>query len=254
MWNGKTVSVVLTSYREKDSIRRTVEEFFATGVVDEVVVVDNNAEPGSIEEIRRTKARLVFEKRQGHGWALQKGMAEAIGDYVIICEADGTFRPADIGKFLLYAEEFPVVFGTRTNKSTVDAGSAMFLLRRLADVFEGKTIEYLFWAANITDIGCTYKLLRKEIVAMLSTRWIKRDSHFVTEITLQVAAARIPFVEIPVAFRRRVGESFVTGNVWKIAKWGVKLFVFIITFWLRWILRILPRENAPVAGQAPTRS
>ena len=44
MWNGKTVSVVLMTYAERDSIRAVIEGFFATGLVDEVLVVDNNAE------------------------------------------------------------------------------------------------------------------------------------------------------------------------------------------------------------------
>ena len=47
MWNGKDVSVVLMTYAERDSIREVIDGFLATGVVDEVVVVDNNAEPGT---------------------------------------------------------------------------------------------------------------------------------------------------------------------------------------------------------------
>ena len=47
MWNTKTVSVVFSTYRERASIRKEIEDFFATGVVDEIVVVNNNAEPGT---------------------------------------------------------------------------------------------------------------------------------------------------------------------------------------------------------------
>ncbi len=46
MWNGKEVSVVLMTYAERDSIRGVIEGFFATGLVDEVLVVDNNAQAG----------------------------------------------------------------------------------------------------------------------------------------------------------------------------------------------------------------
>lgn len=248
MWNGKSVTVVLTSYREKDSIRAAIEDFFSTGAVDEIVVVDNNAEPGSVEEVQQTKARLVFEKRQGHGWALRRGMAAAAGDYVILCEADGTFRPRDVRKFLAYAEEFPAVLGTRTNKSLIGPGTGMFFLRRVADVFEGKLIEYLFSAPNLTDIGCTYKLLSRDVVEFLKPRWLKGDSHFVTEITLQLAAARIPFVEIPVAFEKRAGESVFTGTFFKAAKWGIKLFIFIWVFWFKWLFSKKVRWPARPAG------
>ena len=51
MWNGKRVSVVLMTYAERDSIRAVIEDFFDTGLVDEVLVVDNNAEAGTVEEV-----------------------------------------------------------------------------------------------------------------------------------------------------------------------------------------------------------
>ena len=43
MWNNKTVSIILPTYNEKDSIARVIDEYFATGYVDEIVVVNNNA-------------------------------------------------------------------------------------------------------------------------------------------------------------------------------------------------------------------
>src|SRR4051794_11009645 len=74
MWNGKDVSVVLMTYAERRSIREVIDGFFATGFVDEVVVVDNNAEPGTAEEVARTRARLVHEPRQGYGHATRRGL------------------------------------------------------------------------------------------------------------------------------------------------------------------------------------
>ena len=45
MWNSKTVSIVLPAYNEEKYIRPAVEDFFASGIVDEVIVVDNNSRP-----------------------------------------------------------------------------------------------------------------------------------------------------------------------------------------------------------------
>ena len=57
MYNGKLVSVVFATYREKNSVREVIEDFFnATPFVDEIVVVNNNAEPGTVEEVQKTKA------------------------------------------------------------------------------------------------------------------------------------------------------------------------------------------------------
>jgi len=91
MWEGKTVSVILPTYNEKDSIRQCVEDFLGSSYVDEVIVVNNNAAPGTAEEVARTAARQIFETKQGYGNAIQRGLAEATGDLLVICEPDGTF-------------------------------------------------------------------------------------------------------------------------------------------------------------------
>ena len=96
-----TVSVVIPTYNESATIRSVIDGFFGTGFVDEVVVVDNNALGDTKEEVSKTKARLVVEKKQGYGFALMRGLHEAQGDLVVMTEADGTFEPADLAKFLL---------------------------------------------------------------------------------------------------------------------------------------------------------
>jgi glycosyltransferase involved in cell wall biosynthesis len=54
MWRGRSVSVVLPTYNEKDSIAGVIRGFENLGVVDEIVVVNNNAAPGTSDEVART--------------------------------------------------------------------------------------------------------------------------------------------------------------------------------------------------------
>jgi glycosyltransferase involved in cell wall biosynthesis len=42
MYAGRTVTVVFPAYNEEQYIRPAVEDFLLPGVVDEIVVVDNN--------------------------------------------------------------------------------------------------------------------------------------------------------------------------------------------------------------------
>src|SRR6202035_2669438 len=105
MWNGKRVSVVLMTYAERDSIRAVIEDFYASGLVDEVLVVDNNAQEGTVEEVRKTRARIVYEPRQGYGHATRRGLMEASGGLIVLAEPDGTFLAQDILKLLVYSGE-----------------------------------------------------------------------------------------------------------------------------------------------------
>lgn len=162
MWNGKTVSVVLMTYAERDSIRDVIERFQATGVVDEVLVVNNNAEPGTAEEVLKTSARMVYEPQQGYGHATRRGLFEAEGDLVVLAEPDGTFRPEDIMKLLVYSEECEVVLGTRTTRELIWDGANMDRFLKWGNWAVAKMIELLFNTTHLSDVGCTYRVLDKE--------------------------------------------------------------------------------------------
>ncbi|MBI2635350.1 MAG: glycosyltransferase family 2 protein [Parcubacteria group bacterium] len=240
MYNGKLVSVVFATYREKNSVREVIEDFFnATPFVDEIVVVNNNAEPGTVEEIQKTKARMVYEKRQGYGYAFQRGLKEARGDYILLCEPDGTYKGKDVEKFLVYAKTdgFDIVLGSRTGQNTPLSGADMTLVRKFANVVEAKSMEVLFNTNALTDVGCTYKLFTKEAIRKIAPFWRTRNSLFATELVLLVISENFRFIEIPVTFKKRVGISTFVGTFLKQAKWAIKIQFFIFRFWLRWITR-----------------
>src|SRR5204862_7578235 len=95
------------------------EDFFLDGVIDEVIVVDNNSRDRTAAEASATRARVVRETAQGYGHALRRGLREATGDLVIMAEPDGTFVGRDVLKLLAYAEDFEMVCGTRTTRELI---------------------------------------------------------------------------------------------------------------------------------------
>ena len=227
----------MATYREKRSIRRVIESFFETGFVDEIVVVNNNAEPGTDEEVKKTKAKLVHEPRQGYGYAFARAMLEGTGDYVVVSEPDGTFLGHDLERFVVYAKDFDVVLGTRTSQIGSLSGVGMGLVRKFANVIEAKTIEVLFNTFALTDVGCAYKLFKRKTLSKLSPLWsIKKTALFNTELVLLTVSQRLRFVEIPITYKKRVGVSTVVGKWYQVVKWAVVIQLYILGFWLRWIL------------------
>src|SRR5918998_237897 len=212
MWNGKDVSVVLPTYAERGSIRDVIERFFATGYVDEVVVVDNNAEPGTREEVARTRARLVAEPRQGYGHATRRGLLEARGELVVVSEPDGTFLPEDIVKLLVYSNECDAVFGTRTTRELIWADANMDWLLRWGNWAVAKLIEVLFNTNHRSDVGCTYRVLRRPVAQHVARNMRVGGSHAGVEIMLLVITSGARYVEVPLNYLPRVGVSSVTGK------------------------------------------
>lgn len=144
MYHGKKVSVVIPTYNEAESIRAVIDGFFATGFVDEVIAVDNNARGNTAEEIRKTHARHIVEKEnQGYGHAIMRGLTEATGDLIIMTEADGTYEPHDIEKLLIYSKEYDAVLGTRTSRATIWSGAFMPFPVRFGNWAVAKFLEVL---------------------------------------------------------------------------------------------------------------
>jgi len=235
MYKGKKVSVVFGTYNEANSIKSVIEGFFATGLVDEVIAVDNNALGNTKEEIEKTKARRVVENKQGYGFAYMRALSEATGDLIIMTEADGTFQPKDIEKFLSYSEEFDVVFGSRTSPAVIWSGAFMPFLVRFGNYFWAKLIEVLFNATVLTDVGCTYKLLNRKALEKIKPLFhlSKGDGTFNPELMIWLILKKLEIIEIPVIYKERIGDSMYTVSTWKAARLGLKMLPIIFRYFLR---------------------
>jgi len=241
MWEGSRVSVVLMTLAERGSIRRVIEGFLATGVVDEVVVVNNNAEPGTSHEVDQTSAVEVFETRQGYGHAVRRGLIESTGDIVVLAEPDGTFLPEDISKLLVYSNECDVVFGTRTTRELVWHGANMKWALRWGNWTVAKMIEFLFNTGHLSDVGCTYRLLHRRMADRVAAEMKVGGNHAGAEIMLITVASGARFVEIPVNYLPRVGKSSASGKPLVALAIGLRMMLLIV----RWRFRVPFRLPKP---------
>jgi glycosyltransferase involved in cell wall biosynthesis len=213
MFNGKRVSVVFPAYNEEKNIINAVEDFFSTGIVDEIVVVDNNSSDNTAKNVLQTRARLVREQKQGYGYALQRGLREASGDLIIMAEPDGTFLGKDIFKLLAYADDFKIVLGTRTAKELIWDGANMNFALRFGNILVAKLTEWLYSGPCLTDCGCTLRLLHRDALEKIIDDFTVGKSHFLPEIVILALQRKIPIIEIPVNYRDRVGISKITGKL-----------------------------------------
>lgn len=249
MWHGRTVSVVLPTYNERDSIRGAIEEIEATGVVDEIIVVNNNAAEGTSAEVARTSAREVHEPRQGYGAAIQRGFREAGGDLVIVSEPDATFRGRDVRKLLAYAEDFDVVYGSRTVRELIWKGANMGIFLKWGNYAVAKLMEFLFNTTSLTDVGCTMRCIRREALLRIQPWFTVAGSFFGPEMMVLSILMKMRMIQIPVNYTKRVGTSSVTGNKLVALRLGLRMIALILDYrwrsWSRPSAFRLPPERLP---------
>ena len=228
MYGGKTVSVVFPAYNEADNIRRAVLEFLVPDVVDEVVVVDNNSRDETAAEAAAAGARVVRETRQGYGFALQRGLAEAAGDLIIMAEPDGTFVGRDILKLLAYSEDFDMVCGTRTTRELIWQQANMGWFLRVGNWAVAKMIQFLYDAPSLTDCGCTLRLTHRAALDRFRDALTVGGSHFLPEMVILALKRGLRIIEVPVNYRGRIGESKITGTLKGTLRTGTNMIVLAV--------------------------
>jgi glycosyltransferase involved in cell wall biosynthesis len=224
MWRGNRLAVVLPTYNEADSIAACIKGFEGLGIVDEIVVVNNNAHPDTSANVATTSAREVHESSQGYGAAIRRGLAETTAhDLVVICEPDGTFDPDDLWKLLPFLSDADVVLGSRTVSTFIYTGANMGTFLRWGNWAVAKGIELIFNTVSMSDVGCTFRVLKRSAIDRITPHFRRNDSAFGLEMMLWVVSERVPFVQVPVRYLERVGESAVTGDFWKAFRLGMMM-------------------------------
>jgi glycosyltransferase involved in cell wall biosynthesis len=242
MWHGRTVSVILPTYNERDSIRQSIEDIQATGVADEILVINNNAAPGTSEEVAKTDALEIHEPKQGYGNAIRRGFHDATGDLLIVSEPDGTFLGRDILKLLAYADDFDVVYGSRTARMFIWRGANMGLFLRWGNWAVAKLMEFLFNSTNLTDVGCTMRLIHRQALHEIEPEITIGGSSFGPEMMILTLLHGQKLIQIPVNYLPRVGESSVTGDFRKAFFLGMTMIGLVLRYRVRSWLGLIPRR------------
>ena len=228
MYGARTVSVVFPAYNEGENIRRAVEDFSLPGVVDEIVVVDNNSSDATAAEAAAARARVVPETRQGYGHALRRGLREASGDLIILAEPDGTFVGRDVLKLLAYSDDFDMVCGTRTTRELIWEQANMGWFLRIGNWAVAKLIQVLYDGPSLSDCGCTLRLTHRPALARFVDDLTVGGSHFLPEMVILGLKRGLRIIEVPVNYRSRIGESKITGSFKGALRTGVNMIVLAL--------------------------
>jgi glycosyltransferase involved in cell wall biosynthesis len=233
MWKNQKLSVILPTYNEKDSIRKVIKEFESLNIIDEIIVINNNAVKGTSKQVAPTSAIEIFESVPGYGSAIQRGLKEATGDLIFVCEPDDTFVAEDVFKFLAYINDVDVVYGSRTVKNFIGKGANMGHFLKVGNWFVAKMMQVLYRTSSLSDVGCTFRLIKRKSLKKVQKKFRVKSGFFGPEMMLLTNQYNITAVQIPIKYKSRVGESSYTGDFKKAFILGMKMIWFIITFSFR---------------------
>ncbi len=97
----KRISVIIATYQHAQTVGLCLESLFAqTRKPDEVIVVDDGSTDGTRKVVGTfgDKVHYFFQENQGAPSARNFGAREAVGDYVLFCDADVVAAPSMLEK------------------------------------------------------------------------------------------------------------------------------------------------------------
>jgi glycosyltransferase involved in cell wall biosynthesis len=212
------ISVFLPSHNEEGNVERVVRSYLAElpRVADdyEVIVVDDGSKDRTGEIAERLAAEDSHVKvvrhpvNRGYGGAVISGIRAATMPYVLLCDGDGQFDPADLERLTPFVPEYDVVAGRRAHRADP-------LMRRI----NGKawtTLVRVLLGITITDIDCGFKLFKREKLDGMELR--AHGAMISTELMARVAGRDAKVKEVDVQHLPRLAGEQSGANLKVVAR------------------------------------
>ena len=219
------VSVILPVMNEAENLRVLIPRLIASlereRLTHEIVVVDGPSTDGTRETAEALGARVVGERKRGYAGALETGIAEARGDYLLTLDADQSHDPDFIIKMWRARKRADIVVASRYVLGGVAYSD---FIRRSTSWFLNQALRRML-SIPVLDMSSGYRLYRREVFAELELT--SANFEVQEEILVKAYASGFSVVEIPFTyFPRGAGRSHA-----KLSSFGWKIFRSSLSLW-----------------------
>jgi glycosyltransferase involved in cell wall biosynthesis len=199
--------VIIAALNEELGIGRTITELLNHLDTDRVLVVDGYSHDRTVEVAKNCGANILFQDGIGKGDAISKAL-ENIGpdvEYVVLTDADYTYPAEYVPNMIEILDQNPrvgMVCGNRFSEHVDSAtlhGSFCFGNKLLS------IAHTLFNGVNMRDPLTGLRVIRAEILR--NTKIRSKGFDIEVELNHQVEREGFGIVEVPIRYRKRLGEK-----------------------------------------------
>lgn len=210
-------------------IKAALRFFHAAGIHGEVLISDNGSTDGSVELARAAGARVVDAPHRGYGAALQTGIREAYGRYIIMGDADGSYDFSRLDEFVKELRNgADLVLGNRF-KGGIERG-AMPLLHRYLGNPVLSFIGRLFFRIQVGDFHCGMRGFSRVAIQRLGL--VTPGMEFASEMVAKAALSKLRVEEVPTTLRPDGRDRPPHLRTWRD---GWRHLRFLLLFCPRWL-------------------
>ncbi len=119
-------SIITINFNNKEELRRTIESVISQDLKDyEYIIIDGGSTDGSLDVIKQYAAHInywVSEKDNGVYNAMNKGIAQAKGDYLVFMNSGDCFHAPDVLKLMSDYQEDVICGKVLKGDTTIPSG------------------------------------------------------------------------------------------------------------------------------------
>lgn len=232
------LSIIIPTFNEGKTIKQLLQRVNKVNLHvarKEIIAVNDGSTDSTSKKLNDLRLKIqnfkIFNhsKNQGKGAAVNTGIKNSTGDYIIIQDADLEYNPNDIEKLvsIINEKKAEVAYGTRLKRLPdlkKDERQLLFLLHYFGNRFLSLLTSILYgqW---ITDMETCYKLFPKK--ALDGIRLKSKRFDFEPEITARLLKMGYHIVEVPIKTQPR---GYKEGKKLNTIKDGVVAFLTLLKY------------------------
>jgi glycosyltransferase involved in cell wall biosynthesis len=223
------IKVIIPAYNEADSIGKVIDEIPSR--VSEIVVVSNNSIDETEKIARAAGATVLKEERRGYGYACLKGMKyiselPSKPDIVVFLDGDYSDYPEELLKIIkpIIEDKIDFVIGAR-DKKLREKGS--MTAPQIFGNWLATRLMRIFYRSKFTDLGPFRAITYSKL---LDLNMQDKTYGWTVEMQLKALRQKYSYVEVPVKYRNRIGDSKVSGTIKGTIFAGIKILGWIFKY------------------------
>lgn len=223
------ISVIIPAFNEEQAIGKVIKDIPKS--VQEIIVVNNGSIDNTALVAQKAGATVLTEPRKGYGYACLKGI-EHIGkqsektDIVVFLDGDYSDYPEELSKLIkpIVNDNIDFVIGSRVKR--LREGGAMTPQQVFGNWLATSLMNKVF-DANYTDLGPFRAITYDKLLAI---NMQDKTYGWTVEMQLKALKHKLKYIEIPVRYKCRIGESKVSGTVKGTIMAGYKILGWILKY------------------------
>lgn len=224
MIDEKKIVVIIPAFNEEESLPSVLADI--PDFADEVIVANNSSTDNTQEVAKKAGVTVVNEDEKGYGAACLKAI-ESINnrnyDIVVFLDGDYSDFPDEMNRVVepIIKENYDLVIGSRmTGKKEKGA----MLPQAIFGNWLASFLIKLFWKYKFTDLG-PFRAIK--YTSLLKLNMQDRNFGWTVEMQIKAAKHKLSTTEVPVSYRKRIGQSKVTGTFKGTIKASIKIIYLI---------------------------